>query len=118
MAAAAGNEAFYYGGMPTGIVTRPETYEDWEFTHPDRHDLAAMGRVWYLEAWARAGRATPRDCWTECAGLPRRAAGTATTGGNVIIPTTRRHGGAGRCREVLRVPGQPDPHRAPVSAGH
>ena len=20
----------------------------------DRHDLAAMGRVWYLEAWARA----------------------------------------------------------------
>ena len=47
-------ERFHYGGMPTGISTRPETYEDWEFTHPDRHDLAAMGRVWYLEAWARA----------------------------------------------------------------
>jgi hypothetical protein len=46
--------AFYYGGMPTGISTRPKTYEDWEFSHPDRHDLAAMGRVWYLEAWARA----------------------------------------------------------------
>ena len=46
--------AFYYGGMPTGISTRPETYEDWEFSHPDRHDLAAMGRVWYLEAWARS----------------------------------------------------------------
>jgi len=45
---------FHYGGMPTGIATRPETYEPWEFTHPDRHDLAAMGRVWYLEAWARA----------------------------------------------------------------
>ncbi len=45
---------FYYGGMPTGISTRPETYEDWEFTHPDRHDLAAMGRVWYLDAQARA----------------------------------------------------------------
>lgn len=44
---------FYYGGMPTGISTRPETYEDWEFTHPDRHDLAAMGRVWYLDAQAR-----------------------------------------------------------------
>jgi hypothetical protein len=44
---------FHYGGMPTGISTRPETYEDWEFTHPDRYDLAAMGRVWYLEAWAR-----------------------------------------------------------------
>lgn len=49
------NEAgFYYGGMPTGIATRPETYQDWEFTHPRRHDLAAMGRVWYLEAEARA----------------------------------------------------------------
>jgi hypothetical protein len=45
---------FHYGGMPTGIATRPETYEPWEFSHPDRHDLAAMGRVWYLEAWARA----------------------------------------------------------------
>lgn len=45
---------FYYGGMPTGIATRPETYEDWEFTHTDRHDLAAMGRVWYLDAQARA----------------------------------------------------------------
>jgi hypothetical protein len=44
---------FHYGGMPTGIATRPETYEAWEFSHPDRMDLAAMGRVWYLEAWAR-----------------------------------------------------------------
>jgi hypothetical protein len=47
-------KGFYYGGMPTGISTRPETYEDWEFTHPRRHDLAAMGRVWYLDAQARA----------------------------------------------------------------
>ncbi len=46
--------AFYYGGMPTAISTRPELYEDWEFAHPDRHDLAAMGRVWYLECWARS----------------------------------------------------------------
>ena len=45
---------FYYGGMPTGIATRPAAYEDWEFTHPRRHDLAAMGRVWYLDAQARA----------------------------------------------------------------
>jgi hypothetical protein len=44
---------FHYGGMPTGIATRPQTYEAWEFSHPDRLDLAAMGRVWYLEAWAR-----------------------------------------------------------------
>ncbi len=47
---------FHYGGMPTGIASRPEAYEDWEFTYPDRHDLAAMGRVWMLEAQARASR--------------------------------------------------------------
>jgi hypothetical protein len=46
--------------MPTGVSTRPETYEDWEFSHSDRHDLAAMGRVWYLEAWARARREDAR----------------------------------------------------------
>ncbi len=45
---------FYYGGMPTGIATHPETYEAWESTYSDTMDLAAMGRVWYLEAWARA----------------------------------------------------------------
>ncbi|NLP10063.1 hypothetical protein GX408_06670 [bacterium] len=45
---------FYYGGMPAGIATLPNTYEAWEFTYPDQMDLAAMGRVWYLEAWARA----------------------------------------------------------------
>ncbi len=47
-------ERFHYGGMPTGISTRPDTYEPWEFTYPDRYDLSAMGRVWYLEAWAQA----------------------------------------------------------------
>ncbi len=47
-------QRFHYGGMPTGISTRPESYEPWEFTVADRHDVAAMGRVWYLEAWARA----------------------------------------------------------------
>jgi hypothetical protein len=46
-------ERFHYGGIPTGIATHPERYESWEFNY-DRHDLAAMGRVWYLEAWARA----------------------------------------------------------------
>ncbi|MEO5600102.1 MAG: hypothetical protein ABIR06_04170 [Cyclobacteriaceae bacterium] len=45
---------FYYNGMPTGIATRPETYEKWETTYADNQDLAAMGRVWYLEARARA----------------------------------------------------------------
>ncbi|MGA2362293.1 MAG: hypothetical protein ABSG73_07505 [Candidatus Aminicenantales bacterium] len=48
------DSGFYYGGMPTGIATRPENYEDWEFTHTDRHDLAAMGRVWFLDAQARS----------------------------------------------------------------
>ena len=46
-------ELFHYGGIPTGIAAHPEKYESWEFNY-DRHDLAAMGRVWYLEAWARA----------------------------------------------------------------
>jgi len=45
---------FYYGGMPTGIATLPDTYEKWESTYGDVFDLAAMGRVWYLEAGARA----------------------------------------------------------------
>lgn len=45
---------FRYSGMPTGIATLPETYEAWEFSHADRMDLAAMGRVWYIECWARA----------------------------------------------------------------
>lgn len=47
------NPDFLYEGIPTGIATRPETYEDWEMMFLDRHDTAAMGRVWYLEAWAR-----------------------------------------------------------------
>lgn len=45
---------FYYGGMPTGIATCPQTYATWEFAYDDQQDLAAMGRVWYLESWARA----------------------------------------------------------------
>lgn len=45
---------FLYDGIPTGIATLPETYENWEMQNLDRHDLAAMGRVWYLEAWARS----------------------------------------------------------------
>ncbi len=48
------NPDFVYSGMPGGIATRPETYEDWEMQYIDRHDLAAMGRGWYLECWARA----------------------------------------------------------------
>ena len=47
------NRDFVYNGIPTGISTRPETYEDWEMLFLDRHDTAAMGRVWYVEAWAR-----------------------------------------------------------------
>lgn len=45
---------FRYAGVPTGIATMPETYEAWEFSHNDRMDLAAMGRVWYIECQARA----------------------------------------------------------------
>jgi len=45
---------FYYGGMPTGIAVLPKTYEPWETTYPDMKEIAAMGRVWILEAGARA----------------------------------------------------------------
>ncbi|MEI6519561.1 MAG: hypothetical protein WCO98_05930, partial [bacterium] len=48
------NHDFLYNDIPTGIATHPETYEDWEMQNIDRHDLAAMGRVWYLECWARS----------------------------------------------------------------
>ncbi|MCX6622231.1 MAG: hypothetical protein NTY38_14415, partial [Acidobacteria bacterium] len=44
---------FYFGGMPTAIATEPDTYAAWEYDK-DHHDLASMGRVWYLECWARA----------------------------------------------------------------
>jgi len=53
-----GESAFWAGDMPTQIVTKPFTYEKWEFKpSPDcpaepLNDLAAMGRVWYLEAMA------------------------------------------------------------------
>jgi len=47
-------KSFYYGGMPTGIATKPDAYESWESPYPDRMDVAAMGRVWYLECQARA----------------------------------------------------------------
>jgi hypothetical protein len=50
---------FWLGGMPTQIVTKPFAYEPWEYHEPlpfpvmsPVHDIAAMGRVWYLEATA------------------------------------------------------------------
>ncbi len=49
------DKGFYYNGMPTGIATLPLTYEKWESTYDDVMDLAAMGRVWYIESTARAG---------------------------------------------------------------
>jgi hypothetical protein len=50
--------AFWWGGMPTQLVTRPFSYEKWEeheklpFGAPALKDVAAMGRVWQLEALA------------------------------------------------------------------
>ncbi len=55
----ANDNGFWMGQMPTQIVTRPFTYEPWELHEPlpfpvmsPLHDIAAMGRVWYLEALA------------------------------------------------------------------
>ncbi len=52
-------DGFWVGKMPTQIVTRPFSYEAWELHEPlpfpttsPLNDIAAMGRVWYLEALA------------------------------------------------------------------
>ncbi len=50
----------WHGDMPTQLVSRPFVYRDWEHHEPlsfEKHtgplyDVAAMGRVWYLEALA------------------------------------------------------------------
>jgi hypothetical protein len=49
---------FWLGDMPTQSVTKPFTYEKWEYPEPlpwqisPLNDVAAMGRVWHLEALA------------------------------------------------------------------
>jgi len=49
---------FWWGDMPTQTVTKPFTYEKWEYNEPvplqvvPLNDVAAMGRAWYLEATA------------------------------------------------------------------
>jgi hypothetical protein len=53
---------FWRGGMPTFSATKPFDYKQWEFSEPlpfpyegydtNTHDVAAMGRVWYLEVLA------------------------------------------------------------------
>ena len=52
-------KAFWHGGMPTQIVTKPGAYQPWEYPEPlpfpysnYMFDIAAMGRVWYLEVLA------------------------------------------------------------------
>lgn len=50
--------AFWAGDMPTQTVTKPFTYEKWESSRSadcggdPLNDVAAMGRVWFLEAMA------------------------------------------------------------------
>jgi hypothetical protein len=50
--------AFWPGDMPTQVVTKPFAHENWEFVRSQDcpgdplNDVAAMGRVWYLEAMA------------------------------------------------------------------
>lgn len=50
---------FWRGGLPTHLTTRPRTYQRWELSEPVpfdydswTNDVAAMGRVWYLEVLA------------------------------------------------------------------
>ena len=50
--------AFWWGGMPTQPATKPFAYEPWESSAQPEcgvdpfNDVAAMGRVWYLEVVA------------------------------------------------------------------
>jgi hypothetical protein len=50
------DKGFWWGDMPTQSVSKPLTYEKWEYEEPIAapllHDVASMGRVWYLEALA------------------------------------------------------------------
>jgi hypothetical protein len=53
-----GDSGFWAGEMPTQLVTKPFAYEPWESSRSadcpaePLNDVAAMGRVWYLEATA------------------------------------------------------------------
>ena len=50
----------WHGDMPTQLVSKPFAYRDWELNEPlpfdkkmgSLYDVAAMGRVWYLEVLA------------------------------------------------------------------
>ena len=56
----ADDPGFWWGGLPTQTVTRPYGYREWELGQPPSfhwgngmlYDVAAMGRVWYLEVQA------------------------------------------------------------------
>jgi hypothetical protein len=63
--------AFWHGDMPTQTVSKPFTYQEWEFfsSHEEvgfqvpvgqLYDVAAMGRVWFLEWQACARRGETR----------------------------------------------------------
>lgn len=53
-----GDSGFWAGDMPTQLVTKPFAYEKWESSRTadcaaePLNDVAAMGRVWYVEAVA------------------------------------------------------------------
>jgi hypothetical protein len=72
---------FWWGDMPTQTVTKPFTYEKWEYNEPvplqvvPLNDVAAMGRAWYLEATA-CRRMHARDRMVESTRKVCRAAKT------------------------------------------
>lgn len=54
------DKELWHGNMPTQLVSKPFAYRDWELNEPlpfaketgPLYDVAAMGRVWYLEVLA------------------------------------------------------------------
>jgi hypothetical protein len=74
---------FWLGDIPTQLVTKPFTYEKWEYNEPlpfavpPLKDVAAMGRVWQLEALA-CQRMKARERLVEST---RKVCRAATAGG-------------------------------------
>ena len=113
---------FWRGDMPSLSVTRPFSYEKWELNEPvpfevnPLNDVAAMGRVWYVEA-AACQRTKANDRLLEaCApGVPRGEGRRPLA--RAVSSTARRHGQTRRRGEVLRIRGGPGAGRSWESSG-
>ncbi len=112
------NPDFVYNGIPTGISTRPETYEDWEMMYLDRHDLAAMGRVWYVEAWARSLMGDREGLLESLRKVARVGRENNWVLARAVLLRAQRRPRQLPHQHLLRVSRELHPDRPPVCAGH